>query len=88
MAIKGNVFDVSSAKDFYGKGGSYEVFAGKDCTRAIALWTKNPSDVKADISDLNKDQLEQLDTIYNTLYKVKYKIVGVMDYSKGIQSEL
>jgi len=36
-------------KDFYGKRGSYNVFAGKDCTRAVAKWSKNPEDMIPDL---------------------------------------
>ena len=35
--------------DFYGKDGSYNVFAGKDCTRAVALWSKDPKDMTSDL---------------------------------------
>lgn len=49
LAIKGLVFDVSSKRDFYGKDGAYGVFAGKDCTKAIAKWTKNEEDLTSDI---------------------------------------
>jgi membrane-associated progesterone receptor component len=43
------VFDVSSKRDFYGKDGAYGIFAGKDCTKAIAKWTKNEEDMTSDI---------------------------------------
>ena len=35
LAIKGKIFDVSSAEGYYGKGGSYSGFAGRDATRAF-----------------------------------------------------
>ncbi|KIY02114.1 uncharacterized protein Z520_02252 [Fonsecaea multimorphosa CBS 102226] len=35
LAINGTIFDVSAGKHTYGPGGSYEVFAGRDATRAF-----------------------------------------------------
>ena len=35
--------------DFYGKRGAYNIFAGKDCTRAIAKWSKNKEDMTANL---------------------------------------
>lgn len=37
VALQGEVFDVSSARDFYGPDGVYGGFAGHDVTRAFAL---------------------------------------------------
>ena len=35
LAINGTIFDVTAGKHTYGPGGSYEVFAGRDATRAF-----------------------------------------------------
>jgi len=35
LAINGTVFDVTEGRHTYGPGGSYEVFAGRDATRAF-----------------------------------------------------
>lgn len=35
LAINGTIFDVSAGMHTYGPGGSYEVFAGRDATRAF-----------------------------------------------------
>ncbi|KIX07396.1 uncharacterized protein Z518_02049 [Rhinocladiella mackenziei CBS 650.93] len=35
LAINGTIFDVTEGKRTYGPGGSYEVFAGRDATRAF-----------------------------------------------------
>ncbi|CAG8559998.1 9660_t:CDS:2 [Cetraspora pellucida] len=34
IALNGEVFDVTSGKHYYGKGGGYSFFAGKDASRA------------------------------------------------------
>lgn len=36
LSIVGHVFNVSAGRSYYGKGGSYSFFAGRDATRAFA----------------------------------------------------
>jgi len=33
------VFDVSKASDMYGTGGTYDMFAGRDASRAMATFS-------------------------------------------------
>ncbi|XP_035692675.1 neudesin-like [Branchiostoma floridae] len=80
MAVKGVVFDVTSGKDFYGKGAGYNALAGKDATRAVAKWSLEPEDLNSDISDLSEEQLKSLEEVYKGVYLAKYPVVGYMSY--------
>ena len=67
LAVKGKVYDVSPGRNFYGPGGPYENFAGRDATRGLAcqsfdedMLTKDLDGPLDDCKDLDKDQLENL----------------------------
>ncbi|XP_028676573.1 neudesin [Erpetoichthys calabaricus] len=76
MAVKGVVFDVTSGKDYYGRGAPYNALAGKDSTRAVAKMSLEPEDLTHDTTGLTSDQLKSLDDIFVSVYKAKYPIVG------------
>mmetsp|Transcript_66799 Transcript_66799/g.159842 ORF Transcript_66799/g.159842 Transcript_66799/m.159842 type:complete len:161 (-) Transcript_66799:249-731(-) len=44
LAIDGRVFNVWRGRDFYGKDGPYEVFAGRDATRLLAKGILNEAE--------------------------------------------
>ncbi|XP_042630336.1 membrane steroid-binding protein 2-like isoform X2 [Cyprinus carpio] len=52
MAIKGVVFDVTTGKEFYGKGAPYNALVGKDSTRAVAKMSLDPADLTYDTMGL------------------------------------
>jgi membrane-associated progesterone receptor component len=67
LAVKGKVYDVTPGKNFYGPGGMYENFAGRDATRGLAcqsfdeeMLTKDLDGPLDSCSDLDKDQLANL----------------------------
>uniref|UniRef100_A0A8C4U495 Cytochrome b5 heme-binding domain-containing protein n=1 Tax=Falco tinnunculus TaxID=100819 RepID=A0A8C4U495_FALTI len=76
LAVKGVVFDVTSGKEFYGRGAPYNALVGKDSTRGVAKMSLDPADLTHDITGLTEEELKSLDDIFNNVYKAKYPIVG------------
>lgn len=57
LAVDGEVFDVSENRRVYGPGGSYHIFAGKDCARAYATGCFR-QDCTYDLRGLDEKQLK------------------------------
>ncbi|BCS22694.1 cytochrome b5-like heme/steroid binding domain-containing protein [Aspergillus puulaauensis] len=82
LAVRGRVFDVSPGRNFYGPGGPYENFAGRDASRGLAfqsfdreMLTEDLSAPLDDLKDLDADQLENLQS-WEERFSEKYLIVG------------
>ena len=76
IALKGTVYNVTQGKAFYGPGGSYHIFAGRDASRGLAKMSLEVKDVDdPSIDDLN---LSEIDAMNNWAEKLaaKYPIVG------------
>jgi len=56
LSVNKTVFDVSKAKDFYGPGGPYEIFAGRECGVALAKMSFDESHLD-DYSGCSDDSL-------------------------------
>jgi len=58
ISFCGSVFDVSSRRDLYGRSppGPYHIFAGRECSRALATMSLDPVDV-------GRSDLDNLETI-------------------------
>ncbi|KAM4694524.1 neudesin [Discoglossus pictus] len=76
MAVKGAVFDVTSGKQFYGKGAPYNALAGKDASRGVAKMSLDPADLTHDTTGLSEEELKSLDDIFQNVYMKKYPIIG------------
>ena len=76
IGVKGKVYDVSPRDSFYGPGGAYHCFAGRDASRALGMSSTEPS-VASDpnISDLSADELNTLNEWVHH-YESKYEVVG------------
>ncbi|KAK2741072.1 hypothetical protein FQN55_008476 [Onygenales sp. PD_40] len=77
VAIKGVVFDVSG-NPAYGPGGNYNVFAGKDASRALASSSLKPEDCRPDWYDLPEKEKGVLDEWF-AFFSKRYNIVGKVE---------
>ena len=82
FAVRGRVFDVSAGRNFYGPGGPYSNFAGRDASRGLASGSFDESMLTEDLQgpldkleDLTDDQKEAL-TGWEERFLEKYLIVG------------
>ncbi len=75
LSIEGRVFDVTPGRSFYGKGGPYEIFAGKECAVALAKMSFDAADVHGDTSSLEADERAKLEDWRDT-FEGKYRELG------------
>ncbi|KAK7922948.1 hypothetical protein PG985_007019 [Apiospora marii] len=83
VAIKGKVYDVTGNKA-YQPGGAYNVFAGKDASRALGKTSTKAEDVKAewhDLSDKDKGTLND----WITFFSKRYNVVGVVEGATNME---
>ncbi|PVU87457.1 hypothetical protein BB560_006485 [Smittium megazygosporum] len=86
IAIKGVVYDVSvnGGRRFYGPGGAYSIFAGRDASRLFSRFdfdegvTQEELDSPIDkLDDLSPEEQDSLDA-YIQLFESKYERVGIL----------
>ncbi|KAF2673969.1 cytochrome b5 [Microthyrium microscopicum] len=82
FAVRGQVFDVSPGRNFYGPGGPYANFAGRDASRGLALGSFDESMLTEDLQgpldplkDLDEGQMEALKG-WEERFLEKYLVVG------------
>lgn len=82
LAVRGKVFDVTPGRNFYGPGGPYENFAGRDASRGLACGSFDVSMLTEDLqgpldtlADLDKEQMEALQG-WEDRFNDKYLVVG------------
>merc|ERR1719447_1685079 len=76
VAVNGKIFDVTRGKRFYGPGGPYSGFAGRDASRGLATFSVEPvSDDYDDLSDLKPSEMEQVQE-WELQFSEKYDLVG------------
>ncbi|KAG4182354.1 hypothetical protein ERO13_A09G040800v2 [Gossypium hirsutum] len=81
MAIKGQIYDVSQSRMFYGPGGPYALFAGRDASRALAKMSFEEQDLTGYISGLGPFEL---DALQDWEYKFMSKYVKVGTIKKTV----
>ncbi|KAF7542943.1 hypothetical protein G7Z17_g11147 [Cylindrodendrum hubeiense] len=77
VAIKGKVYDVSGNKA-YQPGGSYNVFAGKDASRALGKTSTKPEDARPEWEDLSDKEKAVLND-WDTFFSKRYNVVGFVE---------
>mmetsp|Transcript_30177 Transcript_30177/g.79262 ORF Transcript_30177/g.79262 Transcript_30177/m.79262 type:complete len:186 (+) Transcript_30177:48-605(+) len=76
LACGGVVFDVTSGRDFYGPGGPYAVFAGRDASRGLATMSlAPPAEGWDDLSDLQQEEQETF-AEWCQMFADKYPVRG------------
>lgn len=82
LGIRGRVFDVSSGRNFYGPGGPYANFAGRDASRGLAcgsfdedMLTKDLQGPLDDLSGLGEEEVDALKG-WEERFDEKYLVVG------------
>lgn len=97
LAIRGRVFDVSRKAHFYGPGGPYENFAGRDATRGLAMGsfdeemlTKDLEGPLDDLQGLGENEMESLanwEESFSGQYPIIGRLVSVAEYEKEKQEK-
>ncbi|KAJ4022311.1 hypothetical protein NW752_000486 [Fusarium irregulare] len=83
VAIKGKVYDVTGNKAYL-PGASYNVFAGKDASRALAKSSTKPEDALPEWKDLDDKEKGVLND-WITFFSKRYNIVGVVEGATNME---
>ncbi|KAI9836477.1 MAG: hypothetical protein M1837_003383 [Sclerophora amabilis] len=82
FAVNGRVFDVSAGRNFYGPGGPYANFAGRDASRGLAKGSFDEDMLTTDLEgpldpldNLEQDEWEALKG-WEERFEEKYLVVG------------
>ncbi|KAK5996658.1 Damage response protein 1 [Cladobotryum mycophilum] len=94
FAVRGRVFDVSRGRNFYGPGGPYSNFAGRDASRGLAcgsfdedMLTKDLDGPLDTLSDLGPQEMEALrgwEERFLEKYDIIGKFVSVQEYNETV----
>ncbi|KAF9617587.1 hypothetical protein IFM89_037399, partial [Coptis chinensis] len=77
MAIRGQIYDVTQSRMFYGPGGPYALFSAKDASRALAKMSFEEEDLIGDITGLGPFELEALQD-WEYKFMTRYVKVGTI----------
>ncbi|CAG9856276.1 unnamed protein product [Phyllotreta striolata] len=76
VAVNGNVYDVTRGKRFYGPGGPYAAFGGRDASRGLATFNVTAAgEGYDDLSDLSTMEMDSVRE-WESQFKEKYEFVG------------
>lgn len=77
---------VNFLRMFYGPGGPYALFAGRDASRALAKMSFEPNDLTSDISGLGAFELDALQD-WEYKFMSKYVKVGTIKKTVSVTEE-
>jgi predicted heme/steroid binding protein len=87
LSVKGNIYDVSSARAMYGPGGGYHGFAGRDATRAFATGCLETECMVSSIDGLTESELKEIDRWVELYHNHdKYTYVGRLMFVDPVDS--
>ena len=77
IAVRRKIYDMSyGGVDFYKPGATYNIFAGRDASRALGKMSFQPEDIDSlELSDLTATQIKTLDD-WDKKFAEKYPVVG------------
>ncbi|OWF39615.1 membrane-associated progesterone receptor component 1-like [Mizuhopecten yessoensis] len=78
VSVNTKVFDVTRGKRFYGPGGPYAVFAGRDASRGLALFSLTEEAIKDEFDDLSDLTTMQMESVreWEMQFTEKYDFIG------------
>ncbi|EKX45312.1 hypothetical protein GUITHDRAFT_108951 [Guillardia theta CCMP2712] len=77
IGIKGNVYDVTKGGGFYGPGGPYAAFAGRDASRMLGKAQVKPDEKDPSIDDFTPSEISSLND-WESFFSGKYELVGTL----------
>jgi len=78
LSAKGEVFDVTKGRDFYGPESGYAIMAGRDASRALALMSLEGADIDNNrIDDLTASDIMTLEE-WRSKFHGKYTCLGTL----------
>ncbi|KAH8662864.1 membrane-associated progesterone receptor component 1 [Tricladium varicosporioides] len=97
LAVRGQVFDVSPGRNFYGPGGPYENFAGRDASRGLACGSfdremltedlEGPLDTLEGLGGEEMEALKGWEERFGEKYLVVGRLVAVGDEGKKVEKK-
>lgn len=93
LAVRGRVFDVTRGRNFYGPGGPYANFAGRDASRGLACGSfdedmltadlDGPLDALEGLGPAEMEALQGWEERFSEKYDVVGKLVSVQDFTES-----
>ena len=89
--VERTVFDVTAGADFYGPGGGYAFFAGRNASRGLATSSLDPATLDEapagkELSGLGEEELATL-AEWVAKFEEKYPLLGVLDAADNLEKE-